>query len=102
MLFAWFLTELMTTLMLFLCPIFAAGARFILIKDTSTTGNWVVFDTTRGIVAGNDPYLLLNSTAAEDTDEDAVDPANSGFIVNETSTSNINTNGVTYIYLAIA
>lgn len=81
---------------------FAAGARFVLIKATSTTGNWVVFDSVRGIVAGNDPYLLLNSTAAEDTDEDAVDTDNSGFIVNETTAANVNTNGVTYIYLAFS
>lgn len=81
---------------------FAAGARFVLVKATSTTGNWVVFDSTRGIIAGSDPYLLLNSTAAEDTDEDAVDTDNSGFVVNETTAANVNTNTATYIYLAIA
>jgi hypothetical protein len=81
---------------------FTTGARFFLCKATSTTGNWVVFDSVRGIVSGSDPYLLLNSTAAEDTDEDAVDPDNSGIIVNETSASNINTSGVSYIYLAYA
>ena len=81
---------------------FAAGARFVLIKRTDSTGNWVVFDSVRGIIAGNDPYLLLNSTAAEDTDEDAVDTDNSGFIVNETTAANVNTNTATYIYLAFS
>ena len=80
---------------------FSAGARFVLIKATSTTGDWVVLDTARGIVSGNDPFLQLNSTAAEITNEDIVDPDNSGFVVNST-TEAINTNGVTYIYLAIA
>lgn len=81
---------------------FTAGARFVLIKATSTTGDWVVFDSARGIVSGNDPYLLLNSTAAEVTTKDAVDADNSGFIVNETTGPNVNTNGVSYIYLAIS
>jgi hypothetical protein len=80
---------------------FSAGARFVLIKRTDSTGDWVVLDTARGIVSGNDPFLQLNLTAAEVTDEDIVDPANSGFIVN-TTTENINASGGTYIYLAIA
>lgn len=81
---------------------FTAGARFVLIKRLNSTGDWVVFDTARGIVAGNDPYLLMNSTAVEVTDKDAVDTATSGFIVNETTGPNVNTNTGTYIYLAIA
>ena len=81
---------------------FSAGARFFLVKASSTTGDWHVFDTERGIIAGNDPYLELNTTSAEDTDEDAVDPVSSGIIVNETSASNINTSGVTYIFMAVA
>ena len=80
---------------------FTSGARFVLIKRTDSTGDWCVFDTARGIVSGNDPFLQLNSTAAEVTGEDAVDPANSGFIVNET-TEALNTNAATYIFLAIA
>ncbi len=80
---------------------FSAGARFVMVKATSTTGNWIVGDSTRGLVAGNDPYLLLNTTGAEVTTEDWLDPDNSGFIVNATTTA-ANTNGVTYIYLAFA
>jgi hypothetical protein len=80
---------------------FTAGARFVLIKRTDASGDWVTLDTARGIVSGNDPFLQLNSTAAEVTGEDIVDPDNSGFIVNST-TENINASGGTYIYLAIA
>ena len=80
---------------------FTAGARFVMIKRTDSTGDWVVLDTARGIVSGNDPFLQLNSTAAEVTGEDIVDPANSGFIVNST-TENINASGGSYIYLAIS
>jgi hypothetical protein len=82
---------------------FSAGARFVLIKSQSgATGDWVVFDSARGIVSGDDPYLLLNSTAAEVTNKDAVDTDNTGFVVNETTGPNINTSGTTYLYLAIA
>jgi hypothetical protein len=80
---------------------FTAGARFVLIKRTDSTGDWVVLDTARGIVSGNDPFIQFNSTATEITNEDIVDPASSGFIVNST-TENINASGGTYIYLAIA
>ena len=81
---------------------FAAGARFILIKRTDSTGDWKVIDSARGIVAGNDPTLALNSTAAEVTGTDCIDPDSSGFIVNQESTNNLNVNSATYIYLAIA
>ena len=81
---------------------FAAGARFVLIKRTDSTGNWVTFDTARGIVSGNDPALYLNSTAAEVTGIDGIDPDSSGFIVNQESTFNLNVNAASYIFLAIA
>ncbi len=81
---------------------FAAGARFVLIRRTDSTGNWVTFDTARGIVSGNDPALYPNSTAAEVTGIDGVDPDSSGFIVNQESTFNLNVNGASYIYLSVA
>jgi hypothetical protein len=80
---------------------FAAGARFVLVKATSTTGDWLVADTARGIVSGNDPRLSLNSTAAEVTDEDWLDPYAPGFTVNQT-TASANASGVSYIFLAIS
>ena len=76
--------------------------RFIMVKRTDSTGNWIVSDSARGLVSGSDPYLLLNSNAAEDTDEDWVDVSSTGFTVNETSAANANVNTGTYIYLAIA
>ena len=81
---------------------FTAGARFILIKCTSTTGDWYVWDTARGIVANSDPHLSLNTTAAEVTTDDTIDPASSGFIVNQVAATNVNVNGATYIGLAIS
>ena len=81
---------------------FTGGARFILIKRTDATGDWYTYDSLRGIVAGNDPYLLLNSSAAEVTNTDYIDPLNAGFTVTSNASSTINVNGGTYIFLAIA
>ena len=81
---------------------FAAGARFVLIKSTSTTGDWYVWDSARGIVAGNDPYLRLNTTSAEVTGTDWVDTATTGFELSNAGGNLANSNGVSYIYLAIA
>jgi hypothetical protein len=53
-------------------------------------------------VAGNDPYLLLNSTAAEVTNTDYVDTYSAGFEITSTAPADINANGGTYIFLAIA
>jgi hypothetical protein len=81
---------------------FTTGARFVMIKRTDSTGDWYVWDSARGIVAGNDPYLALNTTAAEVTSDDSVDTENTGFIINQVAASNINVNAATYIFLAIA
>lgn len=81
---------------------FSTGARFILLKRTDSTGDWYVWDTARGIIAANDPHLSLNTTAAEVTTNDSVDPDSTGFIVNQVAATNINVTSSTYLYLAIA
>jgi len=81
---------------------FTGGSRFVLIKRTDSTGDWYVWDSARGIVAGNDPHLSLNTTAAEVTTDDSVDTDNTGFIVNQDAATNINVTSATYIFLAIA
>jgi hypothetical protein len=81
---------------------FTGGARFVLIKRTDSTGDWYVWDSARGIVSGNDPYLLLNSTAAEDTSTDYIDTSSAGFEISSTAPAAINANGGTFIFLAIA
>ena len=58
---------------------FSSGARFVLLKRTDATGGWYIWDSVRGIVAGNDPYLLLDTTAANVTNTDLIDPLASGF-----------------------
>ena len=83
---------------------FSAGARLVLIKRTDSSGNWCIFDSARGIVAGNDPLQNLDRTNAESsfTAQDHIDPDNSGFTVNQVSMSNINVSSAKYIYWAIA
>jgi hypothetical protein len=81
---------------------FAAGSRFVLIKRTDSTGDWYVWDSARGIVAGNDPYLLLNSAVAEVTSTDYVDTYSAGFEISSTAPAAINASGGSFIFLAIA
>jgi hypothetical protein len=81
---------------------FTTGARFVLIKRTDSTGDWYVWDSARGIVAGNDPYILLNSSAAEVTGTNYVDTDTTGFKVTAAAPAGLNASGGTYIFLAIA
>jgi hypothetical protein len=81
---------------------FAAGSRFVLIKRTDSTGDWYLWDSARGIIPSNDPYLLLNTTDAETTGTDYVDTTNVGFDITSTAPAAINANGGTFIFLAIA
>jgi hypothetical protein len=81
---------------------FTGGARFVLIKRTNATGAWYVWDSARGIVTGNDPYLLLNATDSEVTSNDTIDTDSTGFVVNQVAATNVNVNAATYIFLAIA
>ena len=76
---------------------FTSGAKFVLLKRTNNTGDWIIFDTERGIVVGNDGRLKLNSTEVE-TFTDQVDPYSGGFSV----TAFFNNLNDEYIFYAIA
>jgi len=75
---------------------FTSGARFVLLKRTDASGDWYIWDSTRGIVSGNDPYLLLNTTGAEVTNTDYIDPLSSGFTITSSLTAG------DYMFYAIA
>ena len=82
---------------------FTGGARFVLVKRTDNAGNWICWDTARGIIASNDPYLIWNApAAAEVTNLDWVDPAATGFELSDAFGNLANTSGGSYIFLAIA
>jgi len=75
---------------------FSSGSKFVLLKRTDSTGDWFWWDSTRGIVSGNDPYMILNDSAAQVTNTDLIDPLSSGFTITDDFTDG------TYIFYAIA
>ena len=75
---------------------FSSGARFVVVKMSSSADHWFVYDTVRGINAGTEPYLTLNTNSNEATGTDQIDPTTSGFVW----TSGNNTGD--YIFYAIA
>jgi len=81
---------------------FTNGARFVLIKWANDVSSWYLWDSVRGIVAGNDPYLQLNSSNAQVTTTDWIDPLSSGFTVTSAAGNDVNNSGGTYIFYAIA
>ena len=80
---------------------FSSGARWVMVKSTGS-GDWYVWDSARGIAAGNDPYWLLNSNSAEATGNDYIDPLSSGFTITSSAPTALNNSGDTYIFWAIA
>ena len=75
--------------------------RYVLIKNVDTgSTNWLLFDTVRGINAGNDSLFYFNTSAGPATGTDYIDPYSSGFAV--TANAQINNSGDTYIFYAIA
>jgi hypothetical protein len=81
---------------------FTAGSRWVMIKRTDVAGDWYVWDSANGIVAGNDPHLSLNTASAQVTTDDSIDTDNTGFVVNQVSATNVNVTSGTYIGIAIA
>ena len=75
---------------------FSNGARFVLLKRHDAAEHWYVWDSVRGIIAGNDPYILLGTNAAQVTNTDYIDPLASGFQISGDFTDG------NYIFYAIA
>ena len=75
--------------------------KFIIIKRLDDNDNWNVFDTTRGLVSGNDPLLKLNVNNAQLTGYDLVDPTSDGFQLATTDSAH-NANGGKFLYYAHA
>jgi hypothetical protein len=74
--------------------------QWVLIKESSNTGNWQLFDNMRGMVAdGVDARIAPNVSSAEDSIQ-SLTPTATGFKINTTS-GNMNTNNSDHIYMAI-
>lgn len=76
--------------------------QFVMIKNASSTGDWNIFDTARGIVTnGTDPVLYANLMSAEDTTNgNLIDLTSTGFTI-KSANSQVNTSGNNYVFLAI-
>jgi len=75
--------------------------QWLLIKRTSGSEEWLLFDVMRGIPTGGyDPDLRPAQSNAENTDRNWLDLTSTGFQPKQTS-NHINGNGENYIYIAI-
>jgi hypothetical protein len=81
---------------------FTGGARFVFIKATSTTGDWYIWDSARGIGPFNDPYIRPNDVSGDVTGTSWVGTDTTGFQLTGAGGNLANSNGVSYIFLAIA
>jgi hypothetical protein len=78
--------------------------RFVLIKDTTTTGYWVIYDSARDTYNVVNEYLQPQSSAAAFSTYAQIDLLSNGFKIrqsNATSGQN-NVSGNTYIFAAFA
>jgi hypothetical protein len=71
--------------------------QWILVKDISTSGSWLLVDTMRGDSQTASELLYPNSSSAADAVAASYIPTATGFLV----TNNVGTTGSTYIYIAI-
>ena len=71
---------------------------WVLIKNATSSGqDWIIWDTMRGIVTGdNDPILRANLNNAEATDTNHLSLTSTGFKVTSTN-DGVNKSGDTYI-----
>ena len=85
--------------------------RFVIIKSATGNASWLVLDTTRGWGDNaqpypnqtKDPYLYLDSNAAQGTNHDFGKPTSTGFELTATADgigSKYNTSGQKFIYYA--
>jgi len=77
--------------------------RFLIFKCSTNNRDWHVFDSTRGIngSSGNDPALRFNSSDAQYSGENYIEPATNGILVKGSSVA-VNENNHKYIYYAHA
>ena len=83
---------------------FTTGARLVIIKraQNSASGDWYMWNYLRGINAGNDPYMKINTSDSEVTNTDYIDPDPSGFAITSSAPAEINSSSENYIFFAIS
>ena len=78
---------------------FTNGPRFVLIKRTDANGDWMYWDSLRGLGFSGNPMLKLNDTDAQ-VANDYIQAESYGFRARKGEPTNID--GAEYIYMAIA
>ena len=80
--------------------------KFVMIKAADRTGDWVVFDSERGLTVGGTSAeaVALNNTDNETQTglTDNIRASSNGFVVVTNANSDVNENGKKYIYYAVA
>ena len=80
--------------------------KFVMIKAADRTGDWVVFDSERGLTIGgtNAVAVALNNTDNETQTglADNIRATSNGFVVVTNANSDVNEDGKKYIYYAVA
>jgi|TARA_R100000084_G_scaffold107073_1_gene66346 hypothetical protein len=74
---------------------------WVLIKKSSSTGNWNIFDTKRDGYNGENENIFANASDAESSGNNRIDIVSNGFKL-RASTADVGSSGGTYIYLAFA
>lgn len=77
--------------------------QFVLIKNTSTSADWIMFDNKRGVADGsstNDKYLFPNVATSEGGGI-PIDFTSTGFNVGGSTSTRTNASGHKYVYMAI-
>ena len=76
-------------------------ARLVIINKWDST-DYYCYDSIRGIVSSNDPFLLWNTLAGQNDNNDYIDPYSTGFSITSSANTTLNVTGNYYFYLAIA
>ena len=73
--------------------------QWLMIKKSSSTGNWQMIDNMRGMPVGSADATLQANLSDAETSVEYVSPTATGFQITSTNTE-VNTNAATYIYIA--
>jgi len=76
--------------------------RWVMIKNSSATANWIISDSARDPSNLVKNVLLPNLSNAEDTAADYVDFVSNGFKIKAAPSAAYNANGNTYVFVAFA
>ena len=78
--------------------------RFVMIKETGSTGNWNMIDTSRSTYNTTNATLLANDSLAElsGVAQESIDILSNGFKIRYAGSGDTNTSGSGYIYAAFA